>query len=140
MLGYIYDSAFENLFQWIRKGTAPPKGQPIQLKQQGDKQEVALDEHGNGLGGVRSPWVDAPVAAYLTGSNGPGNCRELGHPVALDSAKLKAMYPDDKTYASKVSASVDRLVKERWLTETDGRKIKAELKAVPKGSAPASNN
>ena len=32
MLGYIYDSSFENLFQWIRKGAAPPKGRWL-LKQ-----------------------------------------------------------------------------------------------------------
>ena len=44
------------------------------------------------------------------------------------------MYPNDKAYASKVAASVDRMVKERWLTETDGKKIKADLKAVPKAS------
>jgi len=32
------------------------------------------------------------------------------------------------------------LVKERWLTESDGKKIKAELKAVPKASGPTTSN
>jgi len=140
-LSYAYDSSFENLFQWIRKGTAPPHAQPIQLKEAGGKQEVALDEYGNGLGGVRSPWVDVPVATYLTTSTGPGTCRELGHSVPLDQAKLQSMYPNDKAYASKIAASVDRLVKERWLTEYDGKKIKAEMKAVPKASgSPTTSN
>jgi len=104
-LAYIYDSSFENLFQWIRKGTPPPHAQPIQLKQAGDKQEVAVDEYGNGLGGVRTPYVDVPAMTYTTTSPGPGTCRELGHPVALDQSKLQSMYSNDKAYTSKVAAS-----------------------------------
>ena len=57
MLSYIYDNSFENLFQWIRKGTPPPHAPPIQLKEVAGKQEVAIDEHGNGLGGVRRPGL-----------------------------------------------------------------------------------
>jgi hypothetical protein len=35
------------------------------------------------------------------------------------------LYTSDKDYADKVTQSVDRLVKERWLTEADGKRIKA---------------
>ena len=44
------------------------------------------------------------------------------------------MYGSPENYAAKVSASVDRLVGERWLTESDGRKIKAEV-VVPATSS-----
>jgi hypothetical protein len=139
-LAYVYDSSFQNLFTWIRKGTAPPKAEPIKLKQNGDKQEIVVDESGNGLGGVRTPYVDVPVATYLTTSPGPGTCRELGHSVPLSQAKLQTMYPNDKAYTTKVAASVDALVKDGWLTEGDGKKIKAELKAVPKAAGATNNN
>ena len=46
-------------------------------------------------------------------------------------AKLDAMYGSAKNYAAKVNQSVDRLVKERYLTESDGKKIKAELIGSP---------
>jgi hypothetical protein len=141
MLGYIYDSSFENLFQWIRKGTPAPRAQPITLKANGDKQEVVVDEHGNGMGGVRSPYVDVPTATWATTTPGPGTCRELGHSTAFPSAKLQSLYPSDKMYAGKVAAEVDKMVKDRWLTEADGKKIKEESKALPKGGAsPSSNN
>jgi nucleoside 2-deoxyribosyltransferase len=83
------------------------------------------------VGGVRSPYVDAPTASYFGSSPGPGTCRELGHSVALDAARIKSLYSDQKQYAAKVTQSVDRAVKERFFTEADGKKMKAELLAAP---------
>jgi hypothetical protein len=37
---------------------------------------------------------------------------------------MSVLYSSDKVYADKVAQSVDRLVKERWLSEADGRRIK----------------
>jgi hypothetical protein len=44
---------------------------------------------------------------------------------AFDWATLNALYGTPASYAIQVSSAVDRLVRERWLTESDGRKIKA---------------
>ena len=87
-----------------------------------------MDKAGNGVGGVRSPYVDAPIATYFTASPGPGNCRELGHTVMLDAALRQTLNGDQKSYQSKVAESVDRAVKDRFFTEADGKKMKAELK------------
>jgi hypothetical protein len=46
---------------------------------------------------------------------------------ALDWATLNALYGTPANYAVQVSGAVDRLVRERWLTESDGRKIKAGI-------------
>ena len=67
------------------------------------------------------------AATFSTTSPGPGTCRELGHKVDFDAARIRTLYGSDKGYADKVSQSVDKLVKEHWLTEADGRKIKQEL-------------
>ena len=40
-----------------------------------------------------------------------------------------------QNYAAKVRQSVDRLVRERWLTESDGKKIKPEAGSVPLSSS-----
>jgi hypothetical protein len=125
LLKYSYDAAFENLDQWVRKGTAPPHAELIQVKDGA----VVADEFGNGTGGVRSPFVEVPIAMYFTNSAGPGTCAELGHSTRFDSARMKMLYGDQKTYASKVSQSVDKMVKGRFLTESDGKKLKAELTA-----------
>jgi hypothetical protein len=122
-LKYAYNAAFSNLDQWVRKGVAPPHGDRLQVKDG----VVVVDRFGNGVGGVRSPFVDAPVATYYTNSPGPGTCREMGHTTPFDWARLETLYGSHKNYAAKVAESVDRLVKERWLTESDGRRIKAEV-------------
>jgi hypothetical protein len=128
LLKYSYDAALDNLDQWARKGIVPPKAERIKIKE-GPMPAIALDEFGNGIGGVRNPWVDVPVGQYFTTSPGPGTCAELGHTVPLPQDRLKALYPTPQDYAKKVAVDVDTLVKAHWFTESDGKKIKAQLTA-----------
>jgi hypothetical protein len=120
-LKYVYDATLLNLDQWARKGKPAPKASPIDVKDGA----VVLDEAGNGVGGVRSPWVVVPAATYFTGST-PAACREFGHTVAFDKARMDSLYGSDKNYESKFAKSVDELVKAGWYTESDGKKMKAE--------------
>ena len=136
IMTYAFDAAFANLQQWVRKGTPPPRAARIELKDAGTKDaSVVTDQAGNGVGGVRSPYVDLPVATYIPVSTGPGNCREMGHKTDFDSARIQALYGTEKAYADKVAKSVDSLVKERWLTKSDGEKIKRAPAAAVRGGA-----
>jgi Alpha/beta hydrolase domain len=129
LLNYSFHAALANLDQWVRKGVAPPKANRVQVKDQDtDRPSVVLDQHGNGVGGVRTFFVDFPAATYIMSSPGPGVCAEMGRTVPFDWARLDTLYGSYKSYAGKVSQSVDRSVKERWLTDYDARKIKTELK------------
>jgi hypothetical protein len=121
-LRYAYNMTLASLDQWARKGIAPPRATPIEV-QDG---KIVLDPAGNGLGGVRSPWVDVPAATYFTTSPGPGNCRELGHTETFDKARMDSLYGSEKNYQSKFAKSADQLVKAGWFTESDGKKIKAD--------------
>lgn len=121
-LKYAYDSTLVALDQWARKGTPAPRASFVEVKDGA----VVLDAAGNGVGGVRSPWVDVPAATYFTTSPGPGTCAELGHTVAFEKSRLESLYGSDKNYQSKFMQSVDQLVKAGWFTESDGKKIKAE--------------
>jgi hypothetical protein len=127
LLKYSYNAAFSNLDQWVRKGTAPPMASRVEVKEGA----LVMDEFGHALGGVRSPYVDAPVATYITSSPGPGTCFELGHAIAFDAARVDSLYGSQKKYASKVAESVERMVKARFLTESDAKKLKAALTAKP---------
>jgi hypothetical protein len=130
IMPYAFNAAFLNLEQWVRKGIAPPRAPRMELKDAGTPQaSVVTDQAGNGVGGVRTPYVDVPIATYIPTSTGPGNCREMGHKVDFDAARVRTLHGNEKEYASKMSQSVDKLVKERWLTEADGRKIKQSLSA-----------
>ena len=125
---YAVDAAFQNLDTWVRKGIPAPKAERIALND--DKtHSIVPDKFGNATGGVRSPYVDVPTATYYPNSGGPAICHNVGHAEPFDWAKLQQTYGSPQAYAKKVGESVDKLVKERWLTEADGKRIKAEVVA-----------
>ena len=126
LLKYSYDAALMNLDRWVRKGIAPPHEERM-LVTDGAMPALVLDEFGHAKGGVRSPWVDEPTATYTTTSPGPGTCAELGHVIPFAADRIKALYPTPQGYVKKMSLEVDDLVKAHWFTESDGKKMKAEL-------------
>lgn len=129
---YVLDAAFANLTRWVKDGVAPPKAERITVENGGTPQaRVVRDQFSNAVGGVRTPYLDVPVATYHTASKGETFCPELGRTEPLNWARLNAAHGTPQNYATKVAQSVDRLVKERFLTESDGKKIKAEATSVP---------
>ena len=133
---YALDAAFANLTRWIRDGTPPPKAERIRIENAGTPQaRIALDQFGNAVGGVRTPYLDVPIATYYTTSKGETFCPELAHTVPFDWGRLNTLYGTPQNYRGKVGQSVDRLVRDHWLTESDGRKIKAEAGSVPVSSS-----
>ncbi|HEY2384455.1 MAG TPA: alpha/beta hydrolase domain-containing protein [Terriglobia bacterium] len=131
------NSAFYNIDQWARNGTAPPRAERMAVKDAGTPQAtVAADQYGNGLGGVRSPHVEVPVATYYAHSPGQATCRNIGYKVPFDWARLESLYGSSKTYASKVNAEIDKLVEEKWLLPADAKRLREELLSPSK---PGSN-
>ena len=84
-----------------------------------------VDQHGNAVGGVRTPYVDVPVATYYPSSTSDNpaqafGCRLYGHVVPFSAATLAQLYPNHVTYVSDVYADVEGLVGARFLTRADG--------------------
>ena len=131
ILRYVLDGAYANLDRWARTGTPPPKAERMVVTVPPGAKEaiVEVDEFGNGKGGVRTPYVDVPIATYLPNTPGPGVCGNLARAVPFDWARLEQLYGSPKAYVEKISAAVDKLVKDRWITESDGKKMKEELSA-----------
>ena len=75
---------------------------------------------------MRSPYLDVPSATYVSSNKGEGFCDELGRTDPFDWATMNRLYGSREKYAAQVGQSVDALVKARFLTESDGKKIKAE--------------
>jgi hypothetical protein len=51
----------------------------------------------------------------------------LGHTVPFEAARISRLYPSAKDRPNKVNDSVDKAVRARYFTETDGNKMKAGL-------------
>jgi Alpha/beta hydrolase domain len=125
LIGLVYNASFAGLDQWARKGIVAPRAPRIELRDGGTAQvSVITDKYGHGLGGVRTPFIDVPDGNYSTNSAGPGVCREMGHKAVFDTGRITAIYGSRRNYANRFAGTVDRLVKERWLTESDARRLK----------------
>lgn len=130
LIGLVYNAAYKSLDEWVRKGTPAPRAPRIELKNAGTPQAAVMtDELGHGVGGVRTPFIEVPDATYFTNSPGPGVCREMGRKVAFDPLKLSELYSSRRTYAGRFAEAVDRLLKGRWLTEGDARRLKQAVNA-----------
>jgi hypothetical protein len=61
-----FDAMMDNLDRWSRTGIAPPRADWIQR----NGNTTVVDEHGNVVGGVRSPYVDVPTSTWFGAATG----------------------------------------------------------------------
>jgi hypothetical protein len=78
-----------------------------------------LDEHGNVVGGVRSPYVDVPTATWHGNATGASFCFIAGWEEPFSAEKLRALYPTHGTYVRKVTRSAFELTRDRFITLPD---------------------
>jgi hypothetical protein len=119
------NAVLSNLEAWVEKGVAPPPGAVIKF----ENGKGVTDEHGNVVGGVRSPYVDVPTATWFGNATGASFCRIAGYEKPFGAGKLKSLYSSKRQYVEKVQASVRELVLARYITKADGRQIIAEARA-----------
>jgi hypothetical protein len=127
-----------NMERWVAEGFMPPRqSEPLRVRGGGTPDAAfETDEHGNALGGVRSPWVDVPVATYVDWATDrePGGFGELlGHEIRFASAKLETLYPSNRDYVAQVRAAVARMLDGGWVEPADAAAIveQARYTAVP---------
>jgi hypothetical protein len=128
---YVFNAAWRNLDEWVRKGIPAPHGVPLELRPEASKTflpDAAFveDPLGNARGGVRTPHVDVATARWIGAKSGPFRCLFYGYKLPFDAQKLKSLYGNRSGYVAKVRASVAELQSQRWLTVTDGAAIVRE--------------
>src|SRR2546430_17063357 len=89
LMGLVFNSALNNLEQWLKKGTPAPKAPRMELTNAGTPQVgFATDKLGHAVGGARTPYIAVPDATYFGSSPGPGTCREMGPRAPLDAGRI----------------------------------------------------
>jgi hypothetical protein len=123
---YVDEAALYHLNRWVSAGKAPPKAAPMETVPGGEA-KYALDKNGNVLGGIRTPWVEAPLAKLsASGQTGPGLAFLFGSTQALDSAALQALYPGGKAdYLARFNKALGSAVKAGFILGADVPEIKA---------------
>jgi hypothetical protein len=94
------DAAVYWLNRWVVTGTPPPRA-PLLATTHVSPVVFKLDANGNAIGGVRTPQVDAPIAALGSQGNSGGFCFLFGSTVPYSAAHLATLY---KTHGQFVSA------------------------------------
>jgi len=144
--------ALNHLWQWVDKGTVPPRAERILVDRNegNDGSLMALDEYGNSRGGIRNPYVDVPAKKYGVRNSGAmppitnahpflaarGDaahnqlCGLAGYEQNLTQAQLKKLYKDKKDYQSKVAKRYDELTKAGWALPVYREIVLADAAAV----------
>ena len=89
-----------------------------------------LDSVGNAKGGIRTPYVDAPVAT-LSGLGQPQTnefCRLYGTTALFDDARLSMLYPDKQAYIDAIDKASDEAVAAGFLLPPDVDLIKTRAR------------
>jgi hypothetical protein len=133
---YVVSAALRRLDQWVRRGRANggPHSPRLQIAA-GPPATIDRDARGNALGGIRTPQVDAPIAALSgLGQSGASFCGLFGTTEAFDAATLATLYPSHARYVTAVGKSAKRAVHVGFLIAVDAKVISTAAKASTVGN------
>lgn len=121
---YLMDTAFADLRAWVTFGHEPPVAPRMQINATGT--DVARDAHGNGIGGIRLPQLEAPIATLTGTGNRPADtnpisifCVLFGTTTPFDQATLAALYPNHAAYVRAFTAATLRLARAGFMLPAD---------------------
>ena len=116
----VVQAAFSAFAAWVTKGTPPPSPGPFTLSG-ATPAALALDSHGNVLGGVRTPSVDVPIAT-LSGAAPPGAtvlCSLFGSTTPFSGATLTGLYGSTANYVARYQQSLDQAIHGGYILAAD---------------------
>ncbi len=114
-----FNAALRNLDLWVREGIAPPRAEPILVR---DGAPV-LDAYGNVQGGLRSPFLDAPTSTWFGTATGASFCFIAGYERPLAQDVIDGLYRNHGAYVRAVKDSVRTLERQGFLTDYDAREL-----------------
>ncbi len=127
--------ALHHLFRWVDEGVAPPRAPRVLMdRNDGDGSIMALDVHGNPVGGVRNPYLDVPSARHGVPNQGaspvipnPSDyvrqggqaaanqmCGLAGYQIAFSPDKLRELYGSRENYLRQFQAKLDEMEAAGW--------------------------
>lgn len=121
---WIAKSAISALNTWVRDGDPAAVADRLILNEGGSA--FVLDHNGNVTGGVRTSYVDAPVAVLSGLGNSDGFCRLFGVTTLFDDSELALLYASHEDYVAAINEAVESAVSAGFLLPADANLIKAE--------------
>jgi hypothetical protein len=121
---YVLQAAIANLNNWLRTGEPAPTAPPIALTD-ADPPQLVLDANGLAEGGVRTPWIDVPIARMSGFAPDESAMSFLfGSGEVFDTAALRALYPRGRTeYLERFTEALDRAIDSGFIRPADRSEI-----------------
>ncbi|TCM20380.1 hypothetical protein EDF56_10240 [Novosphingobium sp. PhB165] len=121
---YVAQAALHRLHRWVMDGETPPSAERLQLASD-DPSQLARDDDGNVLGGIRTPWSDVPTACN-SGIGEAGTFSYLfGSSVPFDRARLASLYPGgEPQYLAMFEQSLDQAIDAGFILPADRTEIR----------------
>jgi len=119
------------LTRWVETGKKPPSAARIKMTEIAKVSKTAVDEHGNAIAGVRSPYLDDALVRYDVHAPGAITCQLAGHETALDTTALVKQYKNADAYMTQFTKGLDAMIKAGYIVPSD----RAQLIAAQKTKA-----
>ena len=121
---YVFNTAIRQLDQWVLNGTLPTEAPRLELND--DQSDYLKDINGNAIGGIRTPYVDAPVAILAgDGQSGESFCFLFGTTFLFTPEQMASLYVDEAGYVAAVATAAVNAVAEGFLLQVDADAINA---------------
>jgi hypothetical protein len=123
---YVLNAAIAHLEAWVRQGSPPPGADRLATTE-GDDPALVLDELGIVRGGVRTPWVDAPVAVLSgLGQEGALFTALFGVTRPFSDEQLHRLYPNGREqYLATFERRLDEAIASGFILQADRGEILA---------------
>jgi hypothetical protein len=123
---YVLQAALAQFVGWVRTGALPPTAERMDLTD-AEPAQFVLDANGLATGGVRTPWVDVPVARTSgVGSTEPLMAMLFGSGEVFDAETLARLYPGGAAeYLEQFTRSLDAAIAAGFLLAEDREEILA---------------
>jgi Alpha/beta hydrolase domain len=133
---YVSRAALHHLNAWVRTGKQPPHAPLASVDTSTSPPSLVLDRHGNLLGGIRLPHLEAPTGRNVgTGPPLDNNaCLYTGGHAPFDTATLRSLYASHEDYVSRVNTAVQRAVEAGYLLDPDAQALRRDADRSPIGA------
>ena len=120
---WVVNAALNALARWVRTGKAPKSAPRLDVAA-GPPVAINHDANGNGLGGIRTPQVDVPIATFTGEQSGSILCSLFGTTTPFSPATLASLYPSHKAFVSAYGKALKRSVRAGWILKPDAKLLK----------------
>ena len=118
---WVGKAALRALERWIGGGPGPRRAPRLMVASNGGGDpEFILDSKGNAIGGIRTSYVDAPVAKLSgLGQTGSSFCGIFGTTVPFSEEEIRQRWRSNAEYVADVKYANDAAVRQGFLLKPD---------------------